>query len=51
MKLRYTAHAEKQIMERKLDKKLVEETIGNPEQTILQGYDVLIYRKAYQEIG
>ncbi|WP_338824223.1 hypothetical protein MHOCP_23320 [Moorella humiferrea] len=51
MKLRYTAHAEKQIMERKLAKKLVEETINNPEQTILQGHNVLIYQKVYQERG
>lgn len=47
MKFRFTAHAEKQLIERKLDKKLVGETVCNPERIIPQGQDVLIYQKVY----
>ncbi|AOQ25302.1 hypothetical protein MTAT_20640 [Moorella thermoacetica] len=51
MKLRFTAHAEKQLIERKIVKKLVNETVCNPEQVIPQGQDVLIYQKIYKEVG
>lgn len=51
MKLRFTAHAEKQLIERKIVKKLVNETVCNPEQVIPQGQDVLIYQKIYKEMG
>jgi len=51
LKLRFTAHAEKQLTERKLAKKLVSETVCNPEQIIAQGRDVLIYQKVYDESG
>ncbi|MDN5344618.1 MAG: hypothetical protein PWQ18_729 [Clostridia bacterium] len=51
MKLRFTNHAEKQLIERKLDKELVGETICNPERIITQGQDVSIYQKVFKEKG
>ncbi|MEW8959361.1 MAG: DUF4258 domain-containing protein [Moorella sp. (in: firmicutes)] len=51
MKLRFTFHAEKQLIEREIPKQLVNETVRNPEQIIPQGEDVLIYQKIYKELG
>ncbi|MQL51630.1 DUF4258 domain-containing protein [Desulfofundulus thermobenzoicus] len=49
MSIRYTYHAQKQMLERGISKALVDETIVNPDQMVSQAEGIFILQKIYRE--
>ena len=48
---RFSAHAEQQLRERGIDRQLVEETVGDPEQLITISRNRKIAQRVYRRLG
>jgi len=50
-RIRFSAHAEQQLRERGIDRQLVEETVGDPQQLIAISRNRRIAQRVYRRLG